>query len=66
MAIGSAPEIGRSFVTGGIGHYPWVLPDGSTEQLMFGDSHLVFICGRADNIHPPTHHSWQCHKGCCP
>jgi hypothetical protein len=67
MALGSAPEIGRTFVVGSnVNFYPWVRDDGTTEQLMFGDSELVFICGRPDNILPPPQHTWRCHKRCHP
>jgi hypothetical protein len=63
MAIGSAPEIGATFLTGADkAHYPWVV-DGVQHQLMWGDSEIVYICSRPENIY--SQFEWRCHKGCC-
>ena len=63
MAIGSAPEVGREFLTGAKhANYPWVV-DGVQHQLMWGDSKVVYICGHPNNIY--SKFEWQCHKGCC-
>lgn len=63
MAIGSAPEVGREFLTGAKhANYPWVV-DGVQHQLMLGDSKVVYICGNPNNIY--SKFEWQCHKGCC-
>lgn len=63
MAIGSAPEIGTEFRTGTKDiNYPWVV-DGVQHQLMHGDSKVIYICGRPDNVY--CMFEWQCHKGCC-
>lgn len=62
MAIGSAPEIGKEFITGGKVYYPWII-DGVQHQLMYGDSKVIYICGRPDNVY--SMFEWQCHKGCC-
>jgi hypothetical protein len=63
VAIGSAPEIGTEFRTGTDNiTYPWVV-NGVRHQLMYGDSKVVYICGRPDNLYPQL--EWECHKGCC-
>jgi len=52
MAIGSAPEIGTEFRTGTKDiNYPWIV-DGVQHQLMLGDSKLVYVKGRPENIYP--------------
>ena len=52
MAIGSEGEIGKTFITGGKDiHYPWII-DGVQHQLMLGDSKLVYVKGRPENIYP--------------
>jgi len=43
-------------------HYPWVV-DGVQHQLMWGDSEIIYICGRPGNIY--SMFEWRCHKGCC-
>ena len=63
MAIGSAPEIGAEFRVGTKNiHYPWIV-DGKQNQLMYGDSKLVYVKGRPDNIYPPEGHDWEFSRG---
>jgi len=63
VAIGSEGEIGVKFLTGTENiNYPWIV-DGVQHQLMHGDSKVIYICGRPDNVY--CRFVWQCHKGCC-
>jgi hypothetical protein len=63
VAIGSAPEIGAEFRTGTKDiHYPWIV-DGKQNQLMYGDSKLVYVKGRPENIYPPEGHDWEFSRG---
>jgi len=61
VAIGSAPEIGKEFLTGGKVHYPWII-DGVQHQLMLGDSKVVYVKGRPDNIYPAGD-EWEYSEG---
>lgn len=52
MAIGSEGEIGVEFRTGSENiHYPWII-DGVHHHLMYGDSKIIYVKGRPDNIYP--------------
>ena len=63
MAIGSEPEIGTTFRIGTRDiHYPWIV-DGVVQFLMHGDSDLVFVRGRKNNIYPPAHYTWKFSNG---
>jgi hypothetical protein len=63
VAIGSEGEIGKTFITGGKNiHYPWIV-DGKQNQLMYGDSKLVYVKGREDNVYPPEGHDWEFSRG---
>lgn len=59
MAIGSAPEIGRTFTKGvdttNRAFYPWVLDDGTLDYLQVGEATLCFI-DRPNNCYPRHHH----------
>lgn len=55
MAIGSAPEIGREFITGGehrFDLYEWMNPDGTAGYIQRGYAKLCFIDNRPQNVYP--------------
>lgn len=63
MAIGSSPETGKEFRTGTKDiHYPWIV-NGELQFLMHGDSKLVYVRGRKENIFPPPTFAWEFSRG---